>query len=200
MEDSTLIHRYLKGDASAFNTLVWRWEQRIFNLALKYLGDREMAQDVSQKTFIRAYKNLRKLRRADRFAPWIYQIAVNLCRDELRRQKSNGTISLDASIAGKDGKSISLSESLPDTGKPTDGRAQEADIAGLINAALSMIPEEQRVVIVMKEYQGLTFAEIAEILQQPLNTIKSRLYYGLTAMRKAFKSMDVEEEVYQNEV
>lgn len=85
MTDTELIQKFLSGDIDAFNRLVWRWEKPIFNFILKMCCDFEASKDICQKTFIRAYKSLRKLKDHAKFKSWLYQIAVNLCRDEIRK-------------------------------------------------------------------------------------------------------------------
>jgi RNA polymerase sigma-70 factor (ECF subfamily) len=94
MNDAELIRRFNAGQKQVFNTLVWRWQSRLYNFVLRYTGDGEEARDLCQQSFGRAYGNLHRLRDPERFATWLYQIAANICRDHLRRQKPH--ISLDA--------------------------------------------------------------------------------------------------------
>lgn len=188
MDDAALIAQFQAGHTAAFNALVKRWECPIYNFVLRYAGDRDDARDLCQQTFIRAYKSLRRLRDPDKFTAWIYQIALNACRDAARRREF---ISLDA-----------LLESTPiaDAGARPDDRAHEQSLRDLINRALQNLPEEQRVVIVMKTYQGLKFTEIAEILHAPLNTVKSRMYYGLSALKKIFDRWHISEDMVRYEL
>lgn len=188
MTDAALIAQFQAGHIAAFNTLVERWECPIYNFVLRYAGDRDDARDLCQQTFIRAYKSLRRLRDPDKFTAWIYQIALNACRDAARSRKF---ISLDA-----------LWESTPiaDAKARTDARAHEQSVRDLIHRALQNLPEEQRVVIVMKEYQGLKFTEIAETLNVPINTVKSRMYYGLSALKKIFDRWHISEDMARYEL
>lgn len=188
MNDAALIAQFQAGHTAAFNTLVKRWECPIYNFVLRYAGNRDDACDLCQQTFIRAYKSLRRLRDPDKFTAWIYQIALNACRDAARRREF---ISLDA-----------LWESTPiaDTGARPDDRVHEQSVRDLINRALQHLPEEQRVVIVMKEYQGLKFTEIAETLNVPINTVKSRMYYGLSALKKIFDRWHISEDMVRYEL
>lgn len=197
MHESELISRFLDGDVNAFNMLVRQWQGRIFNFSFKILGQREDAKDVTQKTFIKTYKAIRKLRDPNRFSTWIHQIAMNLCRDELRRRKSHFTVSMQDKIRTSQGEEVELSEFLPDDGEQPDDPLYQNEVADIIRRALKLIPEEQRIVIVMKEYQGLKFREIAEVLEEPLNTVKSRMYYGLSSLRKALAELDVDKEILQ---
>ena len=200
MEDSELILKFLDGDVQAFNVLVNRWQLKLYNFSFKVLGRREDAKDVTQKAFIRAYKSLRKLKDPGKFSPWIYQIAMNLCRDEMRIQRRSPSLSLHDTIRTSNGEEVELQEFLSDDSATADDALYQGEVAEIIRRGLKMIPEEQRIVIIMKEYQGLKFREISEILQEPLNTVKSRMYYGLNALRKALSSLEIDKEVFQYEL
>lgn len=193
MTDTQLIEKYLSGDISSFNTLVWRWEKPLYNFIYRYIGDLETSKDVTQKVFIKIYKNLCKLREHDKFSSWIYQIAANLCKDELKKISKKNSISFD-DINENDCNLVEESTTQP------DAKLNQIQLEQLIKQALQFIPEEQRVVIIMKEYQGLKFTEIAEALGEPLNTIKSRMYYGLNALRKVFDRWNINKEVLQYEM
>lgn len=200
MEDSQLILRFIDGDVQAFNLLVTRWQNRLYNFVFKVLGRREDAKDVTQKTFIKVYKNLRKLKNIEKFTPWIYQIAMNLCRDEMRKMKRSPTVSLNEKIRTSSGENMELQDFLSDGSSDIADELYQGEVAEIIRKGLNMIPEEQRLVIIMKEYQGLKFREISEILQEPLNTVKSRMYYGLNALRKALAKLEIDKEVFQYEL
>lgn len=200
MTDAQLIKNFLDGDVNAFNTLVWRWEKNLFNFTLRYVGDPEDAKDICQKTFIRVYRNLAKLREPDKFSTWMYQIAVNLCRDELKRKNRRGFFSLDILRETRSGIEKELErEPSYGYGEP-DKELQNIDLRDVLNQALQSIPEEQRVVVIMKEYQGLKFTEIADILEMSTNTVKSRMYYGLRAMRKVLKKWKINREILSYEM
>ncbi|MBU4445277.1 sigma-70 family RNA polymerase sigma factor [bacterium] len=193
MNDEFLIREFNSGNISAFNTLVWRWEKPVFNFILRYIGDKDQAKDVMQRCFIRAFKSLGKLKNHARFSTWLYQIAFNLCRDELKKRKYL-TYSIsevrDYDDSDKKGNKVVIVDQSQD---PTRHVYRE-DLAKLLQKALMSIPEEQRVVIIMKQYHGLKFTEIAEILKTPLNTIKSRMYYGLEALQKVLNKWGVDRE------
>ena len=181
MSDADLILRFRAGQHQAFNALVWRWQGRLYRFALRYSGDSEEARDLCQQSFIRAYRQLHRLRDPERFSTWLYQIAANLCRDHLRQRVQH--VSLDAY------------EEVGARPHPALCRAADMDkveLRDLLNRALQTLPEEQRVVVVLKEYEGLKFREIAEVLDAPINTVKSRLYYGLKALRKTFNQWDID--------
>ncbi len=200
MEDSRLILKFIDGDVHAFNVLVNRWQNRIFNFVFKVLGKREDAKDITQKTFIKVYKNLRKLKDSKKFSAWIHQIAMNLCRDEMRKNKRSPTISIHEKIRTSSGEDMELQDFLSDGSNEMLDDLHQGEVVEIIRRGLNMIPEEQRIVIILKEYQGLKFREISEILQEPLNTIKSRMYYGLNALRKALAELEIDKEVFQYEL
>ncbi len=196
MTDAELIRRFRDGESHAFNGLVGRWHRRLYNFILRHVGDREEAQDLCQQAFIRAYRNIRRLRDPEKFSSWLYQIAVNTCRDELRRRQRHPTVSLESLEQGTNGQPYGgLKSSVR-----ADVRAHERDLRDLLNRALQSIPEEQRVVVVMKEYQHLKFTEIAAALELPVNTVKSRLYYGLNNLRKLLDQWNITQETIDDEV
>jgi len=178
MSDDQLIERTLAGETEAFGVLVRRWENPIYGLSLRMLGRDEDARDVCQETFISAYRNLRKFRGDSKFSSWLYRIALNACNSRLRRSE-NG-LSQPLEPATTDGATIEYSDP---TAEDVAERMQRDQRADLVRRALHSLPAEMRQVILMKEYEELTFNEIAEILQIPVSTVKSRLYTGLQQMR-----------------
>lgn len=193
MTDEILIERFLSGDVSAFNTLVWRWEKPIYNFILRYLGESELAKDVMQRTFIRAYKGLSKLKDMKKFSTWLFQIALNQCRDELKKKRYQ-FVSIDEVNNKNSSDSKKISHTIVDPDDGPENLSHKEDIASILKRALQCVPEEQRVVIIMKEYHGLKFVEIEEILKVPLNTIKSRMYYGLSSLRKVLEQWGLNRE------
>ena len=201
MTDLQLINRIVEGDGSLFNTLVWQWEKQIYNFAYRYLGDKELARDITQKTFIRVYKNLKKLRDPTKFSSWIYQIASNLCKDELKRLSRRDFVSIDKIHENNEENGNRIPDQLKESDQyQLDVEMNQKQIGNIVQEALKQLPEEQRIVIIMKEYQGLKFKEIAEALNQPINTIKSRMYYGLNGLRKIFEQWQINEEVLNYEM
>jgi len=193
MTDAQLIKKYLDGDMASFNTLIWRWEKPLYSFIYRFIGDPELAKDITQKTFIRVYKNLSTLKEYDKFKSWCYQIAANLCRDELKKLKKKSPLPLDC-LTENDHNLVEDYQAQPDM------KMNQQQLKEIIKKALKEIPEEQRIVIIMKEYQGLKFIEISEALGEPINTVKSRMYYGLNALRKVFERWNLNKEVLQYEM
>jgi len=174
--DEELVEACRAGESSAFDVLVARWEDRIRGAAYRILGSEDEARDVAQEAFLKAYRGLAGFKREARFSSWLYQIATNLCRDRLRRRKTRPQVSLEAlQEAG--------GETLAETRPGAHERLLERDLAETVKRAIHALPEEQRVVVILKEYQELTFLEIAQALDVPVSTVKTRLYRGLGQLR-----------------
>jgi RNA polymerase sigma-70 factor, ECF subfamily len=174
--DEELVEACLAGDSSAFDVLVGRWDRKIQGAIYRVLGSEDEARDLSQEAFLKAYRGLGSFKREARFSSWLYQIALNLCRDRLRRRRGRTMVSLDELDEG----GAQLSAAPPSALDLVETR----DLQRTVAAAVAGLPEEQREVIVLKEYQGLTFLEIAEILDVPISTVKTRLYRGLGHLRE----------------
>lgn len=186
LSDEQLVALTVKGDVSAFNDLVARWDNSLYNFVYRYLGDHEDARDVCQEAFVRAYTHLEGFRGQAKFSSWLYQIALNLCRSKLRRQKSHPMVSID------DREEENPLWALPDTRPTPADSTLEGERAMAVREAIAGLPEAQREVIILKEYHGLKFREIAEILDTPESTVKSRLYNGLEALAQALGHLQAE--------
>ncbi len=196
MTDADLIRRFRDGESHAFNGLAGRWHRRLYNFILRQVADREEAHDLCQKVLIKVHRNLRRLRDPDKFSTWIYQIAVNTCRDELRRRRRHPTISLESLEHGDDRRPAGM----VNISARKDTAIHQCELRDLLNRALQCIPQDQRIVVVMKEYEHLKFTEIAAILKLPVNTVKSRLYYGLNNLRKLLDQWNVNLETIDYEM
>ena len=192
MNDENLVSRFVGGDDEAFNTLVHRWHRPVYNFVLRYMSSPDDAQEVTQKTFIKVYQKLHTLEQPSRFTAWLYRIALNQCRDEMRRHSRSIFTSLDDNH-GNDGHAlIDIYQSK--TGDP-EKQLTDKERDHLLHYALSMLPDDQRSVVIMKELQGLKFSEIADALNIPVNTAKTRMYNGLRALNKIFFELNLDKEV-----
>jgi RNA polymerase sigma-70 factor (ECF subfamily) len=176
MSDEHLLELALGGDGSCFGELVLRWEKKIYGFIRRYVGDSEEARDLTQDTFAKAFQNLNRLSDPSRFSSWLYKIALNECRMLFRRQK--GTYKVPLEEGGRELARVESTEPAQEQG------LEKQESVVLLRRALEKLPKEQREVILMKEYQGLKFHEIAEILDLPLSTAKSRMYLGLKMLRR----------------
>jgi RNA polymerase sigma-70 factor, ECF subfamily len=174
--DEELVEAFQQGDRSAFDILVQRWERKIRSALYRLVGSHDEARDLAQEAFLKSYRALGSFKLEARFSSWLYQIALNAARDRLRRRRTRHDVSLD---------SLEETADRP-LGRPDPSAldlVESRDLSRLVAAAVAELPEEQREVVVLKEYQGLTFAEIAEALDVPLSTVKTRLYRGLGQLR-----------------
>jgi RNA polymerase sigma-70 factor (ECF subfamily) len=182
--DEEVVDAFQRGELSAFDVLVRRWERKIQGAVYRVMGTEEDARDLCQETFLKAYRSLGSFKHEARFSSWLYQIALNLCRDRMRRRRGRTMVSLDA----MDDEGAAL----PLRADPSPLELAEAGaLARTVAAAVNGLPEEQREVIVLKEYQDLTFLEIAEILDVPLSTVKTRLYRGLGQLRQRLERQGI---------
>jgi RNA polymerase sigma-70 factor, ECF subfamily len=176
--DEELVARSIGGDSESFNELVLRWERPIYALAYRTIGREEDARDVCQETFLRAFRALPGFRGQAKFSSWLYRIALNLCRDWIRRERRAPTVQPPEDVDVMELAAASEpSESIEDL-------VARKDLSRAVERAMALLPDEQRTAIVLKEYHGLTFQEIAELLGCPLSTVKTRLYQGLTVLRR----------------
>lgn len=194
VRDSELIRDFLGGDIDGFNRLVRRWQGRLYNFAYRYLMDEEEAKEIVQSALIKTYKNLRKLKNPEKFSSWVFQITVNLCRDRLKHNKKNRFTALNDDILRSKGAKNNHLDSMEALVNPTK-KVDQQDLVEIIKKTLAQLSEEHRIVIIMKEYEGFKFSEIAESLNCPVNTVKSRMYYGLTQMQKILKKLNIDKEV-----
>jgi RNA polymerase sigma-70 factor (ECF subfamily) len=169
VEDAGLIRKARRGDVEAYNLLVSRWEKRVFNYLLRIVGHREDALDLSQDVFLKAYQNLRKLEDPGRFAPWLFRIAHNEAFSLFRKRRPEA-----------DG----VEPESSDRGITVGGASVfPMELSLAVSAALKRLSEDQRQAVVLKIYQGFKFEEIAEILDCPVSTVKSRLYTALDLLK-----------------
>ena len=174
--DEELVAAFQQGDAAAFDVLVSRWDRRIHGAIYRVVGGDEDARDLCQEAFLKAYRGLGTFKREARFSSWLYQIALNVCRDRWRRRRGRIAVSLDEVDDARGG---GLRTAAPSPLELVEAR----DLRHLVAEAMAALTADEREVVILKEYQGLTFPEIAEALEVPLSTVKTRLYRGLAQLR-----------------
>ncbi|MBU6429977.1 MAG: sigma-70 family RNA polymerase sigma factor [Cyanobacteria bacterium REEB65] len=172
--ETQLVVRSQRGDTKAFGELV-RWQQdRVFNVAFRMTGDRDIAADVTQDAFLRAFRSLPKLRQPERFGSWLLRIVNNLCLDALA---SRNTVSLDEILEDGD-------EHLPVSNMDPVDRLEGVLSDEAVAAALQRVPAVYRQVLVLRHIEDLPYEQIAEILDIPLGTVKTRLFRGRDQLRQ----------------
>jgi RNA polymerase sigma-70 factor (ECF subfamily) len=176
--DEELVARAQGGDVDSFNQLIVRWERPIYALAYRVIGKEEDARDVCQDAFLRAYRALPGFKGQAKFSSWLYRIALNLCRDWIRRQRR-----APVSQMPEDTDVTELASEAGPVESIEDLVARRV-LSAVVEEAMALLPEEQRTAIVLKEYHGMTFQEIADLQGCPLSTVKTRLYQGLSVLRR----------------
>jgi len=191
MQTDALVLQARGGDRHAQGKLMQLWYKRIYNFGYKFFFDHDLAMEVAQKTFISMHRNLPHLQEVGRFKSWLYTIAVNNCREELRRKQSRRTVSL-----GETPGSGPLRVETPHRHENPEHQLRQAELSDLLQQCLLELSEEQRTVVIMKEYEGFKFREIAEALNISENTAKSRLYYGLDGLKKILEQKNLTKESF----
>lgn len=175
--DEQIVERALTGDADAFGEIVHRWERRIFALAFGMLGREEDARDATQETFLAAFRNLRGFRGDAKVSSWLHRIAVNQCITRQRRSKVRKEDALEDEAERHAARFATPQELSP--AWVAEGR----ESCDAVRRAVNSLPLELRQVVVMKEFEELTFREISDALDVPLSTVKSRLYTALRQLQ-----------------
>lgn len=176
--DEELVARSIGGDPESFNELILRWERPIYALAYRTIGREEDARDVCQETFLRAFRALPGFRGQAKFSSWLYRITLNLCRDWMRRERRAPFVQVP-----EDTDPAEMAAAA-EPAEPIEDLVARRDLTRIVERVMARLPEEQRTAILLKEYHGLTFQEIADLVGCPLSTVKTRLYQGLTVLRR----------------
>lgn len=176
--DEELVARSMAGDDESFNQLILRWDRPIYALAYRTIGREDEARDIVQDTFLRAYRALPGFKGQAKFSSWLYRIALNLCRDWVRKQRRTPTVGMP--------EGVDATDLLADQGpvESIEDLVARREMSRAVAQAMKQLPEEQRTAIILKEYHGLTFQEIADLQGCPLSTVKTRLYQGLSVLRR----------------
>ncbi|MEJ2167775.1 MAG: sigma-70 family RNA polymerase sigma factor [Desulfobacterales bacterium] len=170
--DSELIARFKTGNPSAFEAVVLRYQDRIYNLCRYMLRDPRDAQDAAQDVFLKAYRALKDLRPDSSLYTWLYRIAVNTCLDYKRRSKREAL------------RNEPLAEDLPSDEPLPEQRYESREVTEAIQLALQKLPEKLRAVIVLREIEGCSYEEIAQILRTSVGTVKSRISRAREELRR----------------
>jgi RNA polymerase sigma-70 factor, ECF subfamily len=172
LNETNLVSTAQKGDLEAFNQMVLFYQDRIFSLALRILGDEDSAEDITQNTFLTAYLKLHQFRNGS-FCSWLYRIATNACIDEIRRHKSHPILPLEYDDDVEE-KLFPVMD-FPDPGILPEIEVEKHELEQVVQKAINRLDEDQRVVVVLVDLQERDYQETAQILGIPLGTVKSRL-------------------------
>lgn len=182
--DSDLVTAYLDGEARAFDVLVERYQTRLLNFIYRTVGDRERAEDLVQEAFIRVYRHLPRFDRSKKFSTWIYTIASNLAKNELRNRARNPLVYFQ-SLAKAWGDDDERPLDFEDPANRPDDLYHRRHLREVVDAGVARLPAHHREVFVLRELEGKSYEEIAEITRTNLGTVKSRLNRARTAFAAA---------------
>jgi RNA polymerase sigma-70 factor (ECF subfamily) len=175
--DEVLVKECLKGDREAFAVLVERYQGKIYNLAYRLLGNADDASDLTQEAFCRAYAKLSEFRGEAAFGTWLYRIANNLCLDELRRRQRRAVVSLS------DEENRRYLQNVPGENPGAAELCAHRAVLARLHEVIATLPPDQRTVLVLRDIQGLSYEEIAQVMGCSLGTVKSRLNRARRALR-----------------
>lgn len=186
LTDEQLVSQAVSGNAEAFGEIVTRWERKIFALCFGMLGREDEARDAAQEAFVAAFRNLKNFRGDARVSSWLHRIAVNQCLTTRRRTRTRSEDYLNDETDEENRVFVAPARLSPVR------VAERNEITVLVRNAVLSLPPDLRQVVVMKEFEDLTFQEISEVLELPLSTVKSRLYKALKQLRRKLERSAVE--------
>jgi RNA polymerase sigma-70 factor (ECF subfamily) len=191
--DVALVGRVLDGDVGAFNRLIARWERPVYNFVYRVVGHDQDAEDLVQETVIRVYNGLSRLQDPNKFPAWLFRIAHNVCLDRLRSGRNRVTVSTDSLPEGGLDRLLDDGTARPTARGDPEETVYREEIAEILLRALQGLSEEQRTAVVMREYNGYSSREIAEILGIPVGTVRSRIFHGLRNLARTLRRFGLEE-------
>ncbi len=183
--DQKLVERVQKGDKGAFDLLVLKYQHKIVNLIMRYVRDPELALDIAQEAFIKAYRALPRFRGDSAFYTWMYRIAVNTAKNHLAAQRRRP---MDVELDLQDPEQYDLHAKLKETDTP-EGVTLSNELKETVERAIAALPEDLRTAIVLRELEGMSYEEIAETMECPVGTVRSRIFRARDAIGKKVGSL-----------
>lgn len=180
--DALLVERVKQGDKRAFEMLVVKYQRRVVRLISRMVRDTNLVEDIAQETFIRVYRALPQFRGESAFYTWLYRIAVNTARKALLDLKRDPLVLASAAASDAENDETSRVESEPSTGETPEALLASKEIAAAVNAAVAALSEDLRQAITLREIEGLSYEEIAELMNCPIGTVRSRIFRAREAI------------------
>jgi RNA polymerase sigma-70 factor (ECF subfamily) len=187
--DALLVERAQRGDQRAFEMLVVKYQRRIERLISRMVRDDGLVEDVAQETFIRAYRALPQFRGDSAFYTWLYRIAVNTAKKLLVERKRDPVISESTLVSHDDGDETSRVENELSDGETPEAVLASKEIAATVNAAIDALSEDLRQAIVLREIEGLSYEEIADVMNCPIGTVRSRIFRAREAIANRLRPL-----------
>ncbi|MDH3620750.1 MAG: RNA polymerase sigma factor RpoE [Gammaproteobacteria bacterium] len=178
--DKKLVKRVQKGDKGAFDLLVLKYQHKIVNLVMRYVRDPELALDITQEAFIKAYRALPRFRGDSAFYTWMYRIAVNTAKNHLAAQRRRP---MDVELDLQDPEQYDLHAKLKETDTP-EGVTLSNELKETVERAIGALPEDLRTAIILRELEGMSYEEIAQTMECPVGTVRSRIFRARDAIAK----------------
>jgi RNA polymerase sigma-70 factor, ECF subfamily len=180
--DALLVDRAKRGETSAFEMLVVKYQRRIERLIARMVRDVDLVPDIAQETFIRAWRALPQFRGESAFYTWLYRIAVNTAKKALVDKKRDPVMLESTLVSSEDGEEPSRAENELSDGETPEAMLASKEIAATVNAAIDALSEELRQAIVLREIEGLSYEEIADVMNCPIGTVRSRIFRAREAI------------------
>ncbi len=187
--DLMLVERTVAGDQKAYELLVLKYQRRIERLIGRMVRDTDLVEDIAQETFIRAYRALAQFRGEAQFYTWLYRIAVNTAKKALGDLKRDPLVSENALRAGDEEDETSAVENELTTAETPETVLAAKEIAAAVNSAMEALPEELRQAVTLREIEGLSYEEIAEVMNCPIGTVRSRIFRAREAISAKIKPL-----------
>jgi RNA polymerase sigma-70 factor (ECF subfamily) len=187
--DALLVDRAKRGEVSAFEMLVVKYQRRIERLISRMVRDADLVQDIAQETFIRAYRALPQFRGDSAFYTWLYRIAVNTAKKALVERKRDPLVNESSLASSDDGEEPSRVENELSDGSTPEAVLASKEIAATVNAAIDALSEDLRQAIVLREIEGLSYEEIADVMNCPIGTVRSRIFRAREAIANKLRPL-----------
>lgn len=193
--DAELVRRFKQGDRSAYAQIVERYQHRVYTLCLRWIHNEQIAREVSQDVFIALFRSLKNFRGDAQLSTWIYRVVINHCKNRKlyrQRRKMDRHEPLEGTRSDDDGPK----RQFADEGPGADHGVHKSDAQRLVREALEQLDEEQRRIVVLRDVEDLSYEEIAELLDLPRGTVKSRLHRARSQLAKILGRHVAKEDVY----
>ena len=188
VSDEQLLQRHLDGDAEAFAILVKRYQRELLNFLFRFIGNAALAEDVFQEAFLQVHISAATFDMTRRLKPWMFTIAANKARDAMRSRARRPAAPLDATVGGNNGSTTTFADLLPANIPPPDETLSNFETRQAVRNIVRNMPENLRMVLVLSYFHGFAYKDIAEILEVPLGTLKSRLHAAVKHFARQWKA------------
>ncbi len=189
ISDTELLRRHLAGEEEAFAALVRRYEKELYNFLARFTGDRALAEDLFQETFLQLHVSAGTFDQSRRLKPWLFTIAANKARDALRRRVRHAAAPLDATVSGTADERTSYADLMPSDVPVPQESVLNLEDRRAVESIVSEMPEHLRTVLVLSYFSDLPYKEIADVLDVPLGTVKSRLHAAVRQFAARWKAI-----------